>query len=944
MHSFVSKGFLFLALLFISLGINAQKAKKAAPNQPSDSKAKTAAPADSIVMRPSGYLMNIARYNTVFPQEKVYVQFDNTSYFAGETIYFKAWVLRATSNYFTDLSKVLYVELISSNGSVITTSKLKVEKGQCSGSILLDDTLSASDYRIRAYTRWQQNFSTDNMFMQVFPIYSSGKAYSLNYSRQFKKGINTDSLNLMVSLSDKAKSPLSKTKVKLRFSTNGINWETFNAQTDEDGMANVQYLLPAIKKNKSVYMTVSYMDGIRTNIEKVTIPLLPEKLTVDFLPEGGNCVVGLESKFAFKAIDESGQKVDVKGAVYENDTTLVLSFQSIHQGMGSFKLTPKPGCKYSARVWSSNRNMGKKAWAFALPKALESGYIIQCEPLDNSFSVRLIRSKGLPNENLGFVVQSGGKPIVYYDLNFERDSLFMMLPFKKLWSGVNQITLFNTKGEPLTERLIFVQKPNETLIMDVKTGKKSFNPREMITASISAVDTSGNTVPGEFAVAVRDISTEINRSAFSENLISSLLLTSDLKGPIRNPNYYLKEGNEEAVDLLLQTQGWRRYIWKQQITGKAPADINFKVERGIVINGSVKSLFTNKPLPNYEMTMLLHLDSVLYADVAKTDANGDFSFVCDYQGTRDLQLQSRKRTKNSETQIMLNREPAPISSVLYSTEQAWKEFKKPEDRIKGSEAGSNPAAYWKPESGALDTVISIKEIMVESKISTMQEFKEKSVFSFSAEKVRDNIRDKGKLGYESNLRSGLFQMLEDMDRQNFSIVMDDEGNISGIRYKGKKVVIINGSFSKNEESELDPLDGGFTSNDIENVMVIVDPQVIGTYTQMNSDEFGAVVVYSLYADGKKRREPIGIRNTKFDGYSLVKEFYAPDYSVSGNIPDPDRRRTLYWNPSVRTDSKGNNDFNALIRFFNNDTANQFEYTIEGFSDKGMPGSITKQNP
>ncbi|MDD4923182.1 MAG: hypothetical protein PHS30_12015, partial [Bacteroidales bacterium] len=143
----------------------------------------------------------------------------------------------------------------------------------------------------------------------------------------------------------------------------------------------------------------------------------------------------------------------------------------------------------------------------------------------------------------------------------------------------------------------------------------------------------------------------------------------------------------------------------------------------------------------------------------------------------------------------------------------------------------------------------------------------------------------------------------------------------------------------------------YSSDDIENIVVVDDPAVISASQASSSanlddagdmkvtnEEYGALVVYYLYADGKTRKEAIGIRNTSFEGYSLVKEFFSPDYSVAGNIPDLDRRRTLYWNPSVKTNAEGK----AQVTFFNNISASQYEITLEGFSEKGMPGSVTKQ--
>ena len=65
------------------------------------------------------YAGNIHQFNSIFPQEKVYLQFDNTSYYAGETIWFKAFVTSA-SDLSRAQSKVLYVDLISPQRELLT--------------------------------------------------------------------------------------------------------------------------------------------------------------------------------------------------------------------------------------------------------------------------------------------------------------------------------------------------------------------------------------------------------------------------------------------------------------------------------------------------------------------------------------------------------------------------------------------------------------------------------------------------------------------------------------------------------------------------------------------------------------------------------------------------------------------------------------------------------
>ena len=84
------------------------------------------------------FVRNIDAFNRLFPQEKVYLHFDNTGYFRGETMWFSAYVMRTDRQRLTDMSRVLYVELLDPTGEIVETRKLKLDGGRGSGSIKLD--------------------------------------------------------------------------------------------------------------------------------------------------------------------------------------------------------------------------------------------------------------------------------------------------------------------------------------------------------------------------------------------------------------------------------------------------------------------------------------------------------------------------------------------------------------------------------------------------------------------------------------------------------------------------------------------------------------------------------------------------------------------------------------------------------------------------------------
>mgnify|MGYP003290299889 CR=1 FL=1 len=115
---------------------------------------------------------NAAVVNNLFPQERVYLHFDNTAYYLGETMWFKAYVTEGVKDAPSTLSKVLYVELVAPEGYVVETKKYKIdEKGCCNGEFELKPLLLSGYYEIRAYTRYMLNWGKEAVFSRVFPIF-----------------------------------------------------------------------------------------------------------------------------------------------------------------------------------------------------------------------------------------------------------------------------------------------------------------------------------------------------------------------------------------------------------------------------------------------------------------------------------------------------------------------------------------------------------------------------------------------------------------------------------------------------------------------------------------------------------------------------------------------------------------------------------------------------
>ena len=107
----------------------------------------------------------ISLFGTMLPQEKVYLHLDNTCYFVGDTIWYKGYVTRSDKGTLTNLSKILYVELLTPDGILVERQQLEMPNGTANGAFVLTDSLYAGYYELRAYTRWMLNFGQYNIRM-----------------------------------------------------------------------------------------------------------------------------------------------------------------------------------------------------------------------------------------------------------------------------------------------------------------------------------------------------------------------------------------------------------------------------------------------------------------------------------------------------------------------------------------------------------------------------------------------------------------------------------------------------------------------------------------------------------------------------------------------------------------------------------------------------------
>lgn len=299
------------------------------------------------------------------------------------------------------------------------------------------------------------------------------------------------------------------------------------------------------------------------------------KIQLSTFPEGGDLVSGISCRLAFKAVNTNGEPVDIKGSLFE-DSSPILEFKSIHAGMGSFYFTPGISKKYTIRLSEPPTDS-----IYLLPDILPTGITLQLTGRDKeSLSFQASQSPEIPEEDIYLRVQCRG--VVYGVASGKlKGEISIKMPLSELPQGIAEVTLFNGELVPVAERLVYVNK-DQKLNLTTLLSKEIFQTREKATLKIIVKDEDGQPVAANLGVSVFD--NLYRNQGDSVNIVNHYYLSSQLKGRIFNPSYYFSSNDsvhDEALDLLLLTQGWRQYEWNESNLDKYKNNPNQIITDGI---------------------------------------------------------------------------------------------------------------------------------------------------------------------------------------------------------------------------------------------------------------------------------------------------------------------------------------------------------------------------
>lgn len=815
------------------------------------------------------FVRNIVTYNSMFGQEKVYLHFDNTGYFMGETIWFKAYVVNPMTNRPNILSRVLYVELLTPEGRVLQTHKLKIENGQTNGQLSLKDILHPGFYEVRAYTALMLNWPDAPVFSRVFPI--------------------------------------------------------FNAPESEGrDMYKDPYMTPIPRSERQPDMRVQAPKA--------------EKVNVQFFPEGGNLILGVANQVAYKATDKQGNPIAFSGTIYNSQNEQITTTQTTHQGMGRFTFTPAEGESYRLEM-SDEKG---KSHLFDLPVAETKGFAMTVDNIhDDHLDIHLSHNGRMDTTRaLGLTIMCRGRVLRFEEIKWNGlATTTLTVPKETLPEGINQVTLFDTEGRIYADRLFFIP-PTQSIQFSLNGRKSTYQPREKVEMNFKLTDTEGNPVRTMFSLAVRDADTETptNEANGGGSIAANLLLGSELKGYIHNIDYYFEADDEphrQALDLLLCTQGWRRYDW-EKMTRPEEFVVNYPAEEGILIRGDLTSTFRKRAKDGVDIKVYLYNGSGRsLKGSCLTDSVGQFAFLAeDFNGRWIMNIQTYEDEKLKEMNVNLNKTVAPQGRPLadvekdlfYATKGAPKEFVEVEDSLKLYDEKGR--ARWE---NLLPTV-EVEESREWQ--SDMVRRWHNVIYEMEDERMR----------MDETGENYLVEFYRWLEETNPYFTYDiDTNQLLAARYKGRPVRFFisrvgTGGWlvERNVSIDVETL----TIHDVEAIAISDKPNVEMALSRYGIDSINSkdnTVVISIFVrnDYFRHKEHVGMRRTKIQGYTPALQFYQPDYSYADLPDEKDFRRTLFWAPYVVTDKQGE----ASVTFYNSPNCRHIRVSAETITFGGVMGSF-----
>lgn len=643
------------------------------------------------------------------------------------------------------------------------------------------------------------------------------------------------------------------------------------------------------------------------------------KTVVDFLPEGGSLVEGIEGNVAFKAYDNGeGQPVTISGVVKNSKGGTVAKIETLYDGMGQFLLTPEGNETYTA-FWSEKNKPEQKT---VLPAAGKTGITLKLEYAEGKIVYKLNRREDADEslKSLSIVAVKGFNSLYEAKVNFSsKTQIRSSISVDDLSSGVVRVTVFNSEMKPLAERICFVNNGNFELDGDAWLSTVTFDKRGQNRVEVKVNDTT----LANLSLSITDADLDAPESNLQDNIVSRMLLTGELKGKVYNPYYYFYSTSDSAkyhLDLVMLTNGWRKFNWNTIISGNIPAPKYIENDYlGFKGNIIAPKGFAGNGL---QLTgMMQTTDSARDIIVIPVDRDGNIntSGMVFFDSAR-LYLNFNDKNKAFEPSMLnLN------NGLMQTTDNS----------------GISNGIKKIPFNVDPDYVIRNSKVNKDAFNVAKQIYKDGSTLEnvTVVGKTKTNLQKLDER-YASGMFSGGFGKQFDLVNDPFAA-----GSLNVFQYLQGKVAGL--QITTNGMDASLSWRGGTPSLYLNEMMVdqqsvsslsMADIAYIKTFAPGEAGVIGGggggvIAIYTKKGGDGVVSSDSRIKVVKINGYTALKEFYSPDYlNPDGKELYEDLRKTILWVPNLFLNKQ--NSFRSRIIFYNNDITKRFRVVLEGINVYG----------
>ena len=850
-------------------------------------------------------------------KEKVYVQTSHVFFKPGETMYFKIYVVSAKDQTPSPISRVVYADIISPSGNTVQKLNYKVEDGYAEGSFSFGEQATGGIYKIRAYTNWMRNEDDKTFFVREIilqKVISPRLLMKLDFPEKgYGPGNEVKASFSVRNLSDQ---PIKNYPAGYTVSIGGVVVQTNTFTTNSEGKADIRFVLPAdLKTNDGLLNITIQYDSYTESISR-SIPIVLNNIDLQFMPEGGSFVAGIATHIAFRALNENGKPVDIKGEVRDGRGLTVARFESYRFGMGRFAFTPQEGQLYTVRLNSP----AHVEQSFELPAASKNGVVLNMFKANRRVMVQLTSTEDMPVRLTGETRNSS-----YYSkiIQLKKGENSVGIDESVFPAGIARFTVYTTDSMPLAERLVFMNEERR-LQVSITPDKSTYLPRGRVRLTVSTKDENGRPIPSNMSIAVVDDKLWTFADDKQENILSWLLMSSELKGKIEEPAFYFKKdepGAGPALDLVMLTHGYRYFDYiedaqKEGIMKFLPEQSN--ILAGVIVNSleqPVKAdVFLISPVPGEKAARFRTADDGLFF-FSSLSPNSNYYVLAG----------AMNKKESISIRVLQNGDgynPLSMSQL--------------------SRLASRAPRPDMPEGIARAKPLN-KDALPQKQLRLGAE---------------NNLDEVVVIGYGAQLKKDVTASMTTISAMNIppanNIARVLEGKVAGVTITEKgnpgaaPAVLIRGMNSLNDgQQPLYILDGipmepfnlnSLNPSDIGSITIWKDAAATATYGSRAA--YGVIVIESKKNWNEKIRfnlSPRASYTSKFikangAGYSIARRFYAPRYSHDAH-ERTDFRETIYWNPVVQTDKTGS----AVVEFYNSDASTTFRVIAEGIGYNGKAG-------